>query len=138
MLEYKSLRAGDCAIVVEFGERSDRRLNSLVIALAERLRHASIDGVIEIVPTFRSLLVQYDPLRIVSAWLIGHIERIVPDLRVIDSAGRHWHLPICYDPELAPDLKDVADRCNLTIAQVIERHEVVYETCLGRRPSLCS
>ena len=56
------LPSGDTALVVEFGDRIDRRLSAAVIGLGERLRVADLGGVTETVPTFRSLLVHYDPL----------------------------------------------------------------------------
>ena len=70
MPAYKLLHAGDTALVVEFGDRIDRPLNNLVLALAKRLRDAKIDGITDILPTFRSLMVQYDPLLISSKQLV--------------------------------------------------------------------
>ena len=59
---FQLLPAGDTALLVELGESIDRRVSTLVLALAQRLRDARLDGLIETVPTFRSLLVHYDPL----------------------------------------------------------------------------
>ena len=63
------LPAGDTALVVEFGDRVDQSLSGLVLALAHRLEEAAIPGVIETVPTFRSLMVHYDPLQLMQAEL---------------------------------------------------------------------
>ena len=54
------LAAGDTALVVEFGDRVDQRLSGLVLALAQRLERPRVPGVVELVPTFRSLMVHYD------------------------------------------------------------------------------
>jgi len=73
MPDYRVLNAGDTAIVVEFGESIDRRLSTWVLALARRLNEARLDGLVETVPTFRSLLVHYDPLILPTASLAGRI-----------------------------------------------------------------
>src|SRR5436309_11858822 len=58
--QYRFLAAGDTALVVEFGERMDRLLSAQVLGLARRLDEIRLTGVIETVPTFRSLMVHYD------------------------------------------------------------------------------
>ena len=67
--QARFLPGGDTALVVEFGDRVDQRLSGLVLALAHRLEDAAIPGVVEVVPTFRSLMVHYDPLRLPQAEL---------------------------------------------------------------------
>jgi inhibitor of KinA len=120
--EYKILPAGDTALVVEFGEHIDRRLSTRVLALARRLDEARLDGVVEVVPTFRSLMVHYEPLVLTAAALTARIAELMPCPQTGEEAGRLWRLPACYDPRIAPDLGDVAAATGLTPAQVIERH----------------
>jgi KipI family sensor histidine kinase inhibitor len=116
---------GDTALTIEFGDRVDRRLNDWVLALAKCLHEAKIDGVSECVPTFRSLMVHYDPLAIPYAALTARIGKLIQGLRTDTTAGRLWRLPACYDPDIAPDLADVAQRANLSTAQLIERHSAL-------------
>jgi inhibitor of KinA len=123
--DYKVLPAGDTALVIEFGDAIDRRLNTQVLALAKRLKELRLDGMIESVPTFRSLMVHYDPLVLPAATLAARIAELMPALQTEEDAGRLWRLPACYDARLAPDLDDVAARTGLTPAQVIERHSGV-------------
>ena len=125
MSAYKLLHAGDTALVVEFGDRIDRRLSNLVLALAKRLRDARIDGIVDILPTFRSLMVQYDPLLISSKQLVEQIDRAAQGLRTTESSGRHWRLPVCYDTQVAPDIAEVCAQTNLSAAQLIERHSAI-------------
>lgn len=122
MSDYRLLPAGDTALSVEFGDRIDREVSGLVLSLARRLAEAKIAGVIECVPTFRSLMVHYDPLLVPHAALSARIAKLTQGLRVADVAGRSWRLPVCYDESVAPDLADVAARMNLAPAQVIEHH----------------
>ena len=60
--ELRVLSAGDTAFVVEFGNAIDRGLNARVMALHRAVIAASLPGIVETLPTFRSLMVFYDPL----------------------------------------------------------------------------
>ena len=89
MPDYKILPAGDTALVVEFGEGIDRRLSAWVLALARRLERSDegSTAIIETVPTFRSLMVHYDPLVLPAATLTACIDELMQDLQ-LDRAGR--------------------------------------------------
>ncbi|MGC1778384.1 MAG: 5-oxoprolinase subunit PxpB [Xanthobacteraceae bacterium] len=136
MLDYRLLPAGDTALVVEFGDRIDRTLSAAVLLLAEALDDERITGVIETVPTFRSLMIHYEPLVVSSAALAARIEEHVRTLRAPEAAGRIWHLPVCYDRRFAIDLDEVARRTSLTVQQVVERHSaaVYHVYMLGFLP----
>jgi KipI family sensor histidine kinase inhibitor len=138
MPPYKVLTAGDTGLVIEFGDDVDRQLSAWVLALARRLNEARLEGITETVPTFRSLMVYYDPIVLASAALVARIVELMEGVRTSESAGRLWQLPVCYDCELAPDLADVAARTGLTCAAVVERHAaVVYHVyMLGFLPGL--
>src|SRR6476620_7280052 len=125
MSDYRFLPAGDTALVVEFGDRIDRRLSLRVLALAHRLTEARLGGVVECVPTFRSLMVHYDPLVLPAAELKARIAGLMRGLRGLAGTGRLWRLPACYDQSLAPDLDEVAARAVLAAAEVIERHSAL-------------
>jgi len=138
MPPYKVLTAGDTALVIEFGEGVDRELSLWVLALARRLNEAELDGVAETVPTFRSLMVYYDPIALPTRTLVARIVELMEGVRPAEGVGRLWRLPVCYDSELAPDLDDVARRTGLTRAEVIERHTAVtyHVYMLGFLPGL--
>lgn len=119
------LPSGDTALVIEFASVIDRQVSGLVLALAERLQAAAIPGVVELVPTFRSLMVHYDPLRLSQAELRRRLEPMTAGVEPAERAGRRWHIPACYDPSLGLDLHDVASRTGLTPSQVVERHSAV-------------
>ena len=122
MREYKVLAAGDTALVVEFGDRIDRKLSSAVLSLAQALDAERIPGVVETVPTFRSLMIHYEPLEISAAALTARIDEEMHRLNAREAIGRLWHLPVCYDPRFAIDLDEVAQRTGLSRQQVVERH----------------
>jgi inhibitor of KinA len=138
MTDFRILTAGDTAIVVEFGDTIDRELNAIVLALARKLEESGIAGLNETIPTFRSLTVFYEPAVLPKAALESRITRIMHELRITQGRGRLWRLPVCYAPEMAPDLDSVAARTGLRPAQVVERHSaVVYHVyMLGFLPGL--
>jgi len=124
--DYRLLTAGDTALVVEFGDRIDRRVNQKVLALARRIGAARIDGIIETVPTFRSLMIYYEPLVLGRDTLAAHIDDIMMrGLRLVEGAGRAWHLPVCYDERLAPDLLEVAAATRLDPGEIVARHSAI-------------
>src|ERR1700732_349601 len=78
--DYKLLAAGDTALVVEFGDCIDRRISATVLALPRRVSQIDLDGVIECVPTFRSLMVHYDPMVVTTSSLSMRIGELVRGL----------------------------------------------------------
>lgn len=122
---YRILPAGDTAMVVEFGDSIDRNINSQVLALAHRLDQEPIEGLVEYVPTFRSLILHYDPLALSTSALIARVVELMRNLQFRQISGRMWQLPVCYDGRLAPDLEEVASRTGLSPPQVIEAHSAV-------------
>ena len=122
MSDYRLLTAGDTGLVVEFGDRVDRRINRKVLALAHRIADARINGIIETVPTFRSLMIYFEPLVLDRDLLIARIDDMMKGLPQNETAGRAWHIPVCYDERLAPDLMAVAAVTRLDPDEIVARH----------------
>jgi inhibitor of KinA len=116
------LSAGDRAFVVEFGDAVDRALSAEVLRLAEVIDTAAIAGVVETVPTFRSLLVHYDPLLTRRADLEKTVALLLDRPREPRRTGRLWRIPFCAEGELAPDLAEVARLSGLAAGDVIALH----------------
>lgn len=122
VVPVKFLTSADSAVIVQFGDRIDRSVSDQVLGLAARMRSADIGGVIEVVPTFRSLMVHYDPLRTSSAELVGAIETLLTSKTALDRRRRLWRVPVCYESEFAPDLSSVAQQTNLAPEDVVALH----------------
>jgi inhibitor of KinA len=122
VVPVKFLPSADSAVIVEFGDRIDRTVSEQVLGLAARMRSAEIHGVVELVPTFRSLMVHYDPLRASSSELIGAIQSLLASKVVLDRKRRLWRVPVCYEREFAPDLSSVAQQTNLAAEDVVTLH----------------
>jgi inhibitor of KinA len=130
--------AGDTGLVVEFGDHIDRAVSRRVVALHTRIRAARMPGVIETVPTFRSLLIHLDP----DATSVEYVQNaVVPLLEGLEAEGiapRQWSIPVCYEAEFAPDLVGVAERCGLTPSRLVEIHSAnaYYVYMIGFLPGL--
>ena len=121
-MTVRFLSAGDRALVVEFGDRIDRMLSDAVLRLDASLRSCIINGVVETVPTFRSLMVHYDPLVTSRADLERAITSLLDREPVSRAAATLWHVPVCYEGELAPDLAEVARLTGLAPGEVVALH----------------
>lgn len=120
------LPSGDTALVVEFGDQMDRHLSALVLNLSRRVVEADIAGVCEAVPTFRSLMVHYDPLVVRSRELEARLMPLIEGLEAEALVGQRWHFPTCYEGEdFAPDLADVAAAAGMSTAAVVAMHASV-------------
>jgi inhibitor of KinA len=121
-MPVRFLSVGDRALVVEFGDAIDRGLSREVLRLDRVLRTAPPAGVVETVPTFRSLMVHYDPLSTSRADLEQAIIGLLDRDEGRQAAGRLWHIPVCYEGEFAPDLAEVARLTGLAPGNVASLH----------------
>jgi 5-oxoprolinase (ATP-hydrolysing) subunit B len=116
------LPSGDSAITVEFSRNIDDTANRRVLALDRALAAEPVPGVTETVPTYRSLLVHYDPVLIDFDTLSGKLaplaERPVPPA----TKARRWRIPVVYGGEHGIDLEDVAKTLNTTADDIVARH----------------
>ena len=119
------LSAGDRALVVEFGDHIDRALSEEVLRLAASLRADELLGVVETTPTFRSLMVHYDPLVTSRAELEGAIASLLDREPGPRGAATVWRVPVCYEDEFAPDLAEVARLSGLAPDEVVRLHSSV-------------
>lgn len=116
------LPSGDSAITVEFSRNIDDTANQRVLALDRALSDAPVSGVTETVPTYRSLLVHYDPTEIgfdaLGETLVSLAQRPLPPT----TKSRRWRIPVAYGGEHGIDLEDVAKALNTTPDEVVARH----------------
>lgn len=121
-MNVRFLSAGDRALVVEFGDGVDRALSERVLGLDAIIRANAPDGLVETVPTFRSLMVYYDPLVTGRAKLEQAICGLLDQRDAHRNGTTLWRVPVCYEAEYAPDLAEVARLTRLTTADVVALH----------------
>lgn len=121
-MNVRFLHSGDTGLVVEFGDRIDRELSNRVLCLSASIQASNTPGIIETVPTFRSLLVLYDPLTVDTATLISKIKKLLDEGRKETTVSKLWEIPACYESLYAPDLPEVAERCGRTSEEIVRIH----------------
>jgi inhibitor of KinA len=119
------LALGDTAWTLEFGDKIDPALHARVLGLAGALAKARAGsdtqffGIVDVVPTFRSLTVHYNPLQCDGERLGEALLRLAEFAGSASQAGRQWTIPVCFDPEYAPDLDALAQGRGLSREAVI-------------------
>lgn len=116
------LPSGDRAITVEFSRTIDDEANRRVLALDRALAAEPITGITETVPTYRSLLVHYDPVEIgfdgLGEQILVLAQRPVPAA----AKSRRWRIPVVYGGAHGIDLEDVAKALDTTPDEIVARH----------------
>ncbi|HZZ85145.1 MAG TPA: 5-oxoprolinase subunit PxpB [Anaeromyxobacteraceae bacterium] len=119
------LTVGEGGLAVELGSGIDEQVNARVHLLAAAVRRELGDLVEELVPTYRSLLLLFDPLRLPRARLVASVEALLAGLERAGAApggGRVVRVPVAYGGELGPDLAFVARHAGISEEEVIALH----------------
>lgn len=136
-MEPRFLITGDQAISVQMGTEISLEVNQRVLALQNELTEHPIDGITEMVPTYASLMIHYQPRKIRAKQLMeeirgrfGNLKEAVKQEKVIRE------IPILYGGELGPDLELCAELEKTTVEEVIRKHSAhdYYVYMLGFAP----
>jgi KipI family sensor histidine kinase inhibitor len=115
--------AGDRGVLVEYGDGIDPELNRKVRAMAIATDQASPKGLLEVIPTYRSIILIYDPSSTSPHQLESVLLSLEAHLSAIDiPLPKTVKIPVCYGGEFGPDIEFVARSNNLTEADVIRMH----------------
>ena len=123
MRDVRFLLTGDTSVTVEFGNEISGEINAAIRAFNIALSKSGIDGIVETVPTYRSLMVHYRPEKIRHAelcekmrGLLGKLDDIeIPPAEVVE-------IPVLYGGEEGPDLAFVAEHNGKTEDEVVKIH----------------
>jgi inhibitor of KinA len=117
------LLMGDRGLLLEFGDEINARINEQVRKMSLALQDEILEGVIEVVPTYRSLLVLYNPLIIPLQDLKRKLKQLEEDLEEISFPDpKLTKIPVLYGGHFGPDLEEVARYLHLTSEEVIRLH----------------
>ena len=123
MENVKFLPSGDSALTVELSRQISESVNRKIRYLAERIEGEGKAGIIECVPTFRSITVFFDPLVISKKSLISYVTSIMDGYTEgATGKARIIKIPVCYGGEYAPDMEDVEKITGLSREEIIEIH----------------
>lgn len=137
-LEPKILYAGDSAVIVEFGDSIDMKTNAKVQQLRRSIECAQLGGIVEMVPTYRSLAVYFDPVEVEDVGPFFERLKILAKKTKgeISEGGLTIVIPVCYGGEFGPDMGNVVNHTGLTEEEIIRRHTAPDYYCymLGFTP----
>ncbi|MBR4080156.1 MAG: carboxyltransferase domain-containing protein, partial [Christensenellaceae bacterium] len=121
--KVKFLIASDTSICVEFGNEISKEINDKIRAFEDMLKDYPIEGIEETVPTYRSVLVHYNPGIVTFSELAEKLREIIEKSgNAHASEGELIRVPVCYGGEYGPDLEYVAEYHNMTAEEVIDIH----------------
>ena len=123
MSEVRYLVAGDSAVCVEFGNEISPEINKKIRAFKIAVEKSDIPGIVETVPTYRSLLVHYHPEVIGFKALTEKFDKLMGSLSSIPiPPPTVIEIPVLYGGEMGPDIENVAEHNHKTVEEVIKIH----------------
>ncbi len=115
--------AGENTLIVYLGQETSPEIAARVQAASAAIELALGDDLIDLIPSYASVLVIYDPLRTDHLSVNHRLRAAMADLvTTVDSAGRTVILPVYYAAEAGADLEALAERAGLSVEQVIGLH----------------
>lgn len=132
---------GDAALILTFGDQPSRQVSQVIHCTAKALSRANLPYIVDLVPTYTTLTVHYDPCQINSLdpyeQFRTELFQIIARIKPAQTETRPViEIPVCYEADLAPDLDTVAKHCCLSPEEVIEIHStpVYHVDFLGFAP----
>ena len=117
---------GETALTVEFGNSIDPSINATAISFSHIIQARGWDGLLDVVPTYRSVTIHVDPLRLSVRNLRKRLRRLIRELPAHPIiSGKEHIIPVVYGGEWGPDADDVARFAHLSPAEVIRLHSSV-------------
>lgn len=115
--------AGDQALLISLGNEINLDTNRKVHAFARLLQENIPQGIIDIIPAYTTLVIQFDALLIEGDQLEKTIQTLYKNvLETSIPEAKMVTLPVCYGEEFGPDLYDVAEHNHLTPDEVVRLH----------------
>lgn len=123
MEDIKICTAGDSSLLIQFGQEISPKINARITAFVHLLKVQHVEGVIDLIPAFTSLLINYDPRVVNYRTLKRRVEKLLKlDVGGETSSSRIFEIPVCYGGTYGPDLENIAKHANLTTQEVIDIH----------------
>lgn len=121
--EVKYLSCGECAVVMEFANEINKDVNAKIRSIVDSIDNDKLDYIVDILPTYRSILIQYDAMKI-------NYEELIKKLKSYENATatsqdemvRLVKIPTVYGKEYGQDIEFVANHNNITVDEVIKIH----------------
>jgi len=122
----KIYNISDQGIICDFGNEINKEINAKVIGVFNYINN-NLDiknelGIINCVPSYNKIVIQYDLLVTSSDAIIKYISSIKEDHLTYQNNQKKFELPICYDTEYGLDLKSISRQNKISIEEIIHLH----------------
>lgn len=137
MIERKYFQSGDSALIITFGEGISEDINKMVYHALRCIKGSDLEGILDLVPSYRSLMVLYDPLLYIYTELKEKIDSLIQDIDMDSQESKKIiEIPVLYGGQMGPDLESLAAYHGLSVEDVITLHsETLYRVyMLGFQP----
>jgi len=123
---------GDRGLLVKYGNSIDIEINKKVRSIAASIRRHR--GVVEAVPAYCSITILYNPILIKAHELKDYVSKLKPT--DVDSTERTIIVPVCYDGDFGPDIREVASLHGISTGDLVQIHSEAkyYVYMLGFTP----
>jgi len=122
----KYLAAGDRALIVEVGDKIEEAANTKIRGLNLAIIGSNIKGILEMVPTYRSIMIIYNPMEIEFDELVDRIKSLEKNVNnMVLTEARVVEIPTVYGGEYGPDINFVAEHNKISVEEVIKIHTSV-------------
>jgi len=132
-LQYKIFPLGDNAVIIDFGNCIDEKINKLVHSIFFQLQNDPIPGMIEAVPAYCSLTIFYDILIVRNhitdktdtgfKWICAHLKKYISNENLETGDPELLiNIPVCYEREYGIDLDFIALQNNISVEEIIHLH----------------
>lgn len=136
----KILAAGDSSLLIEFGKIISPDINRKIAAAVRLIKARQTPGVVDMIPAFCSLLINYDPGVISYEEIRERMKTILKiDVKADAARKRIYEIPVCYGGKFGQDLDNIAQHAGMSPEEVIQIHSsrdyLIY--MLGFLPGFC-
>ncbi|MCC8140721.1 MAG: 5-oxoprolinase subunit PxpB [Lachnospiraceae bacterium] len=140
MQNIKIVAAGDSSILIEFGSEINPEINRKITSTVQLIRAQQIEGIVDMIPAFCSLLINYDPRIITYDRIQSRMAELVKmDVKASAQKKKVFEIPVCYGGDFGPDIENIAANAGLSVEEVIKIHSscdyLIY--MLGFLPGFC-
>jgi inhibitor of KinA len=120
---FRIVAAGDSTVILELDNRIDAEVNARAVAIAAWMESLTLHGVRDVVPTYRTVGVYFDPRQTDVGALTAHLERGAIEVKPGRAdESEVVRIPVCYGGALGPDLSEVAAVAGLNESEVVSLH----------------
>jgi KipI family sensor histidine kinase inhibitor len=118
------LNAGDSGLVAEFGSEISEGINRQITYVTAALDRIKPPGLLDAIPTYRSILLNFDPLRISAEEIAGIVSGAMGEFSAspVSAGGEVVEIPVLYGGDTGPDLGFISGHTGLPPEEVIRLH----------------